>query len=144
MPSAPKRNSPFPYRWYLTRLSMRVRAGALDPEDREQLANLLLQLGCGVPLSEALPIRRGRPSSPEHDECIYEIAIANRPPAQGGRGLTVQKAIEEQAAKHNKSYDTIEKAWKSPRGQVIRRAVKRNAPRGYEIGPIYRPSSSLK
>lgn len=125
-----------PYRWHLTRLSMRVRAGALDADDRQHLADLLLKLGYGVPLSKALPIPRGRPASPEHDEWVYEIAIANLPTAKGGRGLTVQQAIEEQAAKRNKSHDTVEKAWNSRRGLVIRGAVKRNAPMGYEIGPI--------
>ncbi len=64
------------------------------------------------------------------------MAIAKLPPGKGGRGLTQQQAIEEQAAQRNKSFDAIEKAWKSPRGRVIRKAVKRNAPRGYEMGPI--------
>lgn len=136
MPSAPERKSSLPYRWHLTRLSMRVRAGVLDADDRQHLADLLLQLGHGLPLSKALPIPRGRPSSPEHDEWVYEMAIANLPPAKGGQGLTVQQAIAEQAAKRNKSHETVEKAWKSQRGRVIRRAVNRNAPRGYEIGPI--------
>lgn len=104
--------------------------------DQEHLANLLLQLGHGKTLNQVLGVQRGRPVDPERDEWVYEIAIANLPPAKGGGGLTVQQAIEEQAAKRNKSYDTVEKAWKSQRGKVIRRAVKRNAPKGYEIGPI--------
>lgn len=110
---------------------MRVRAGALDDDDRQHLADLLLQLGHGVPLSKALPTPRGRPPSPEHDEWVYEVAIANLPTEKGGQGVTVQQAIEKQAAKRNKSYEAIEKAWKSQRGRVIRRQVKRCAPRGY-------------
>lgn len=137
MPSVPKRkSSPLPYRWPLIRLSMHVRAGTLSEQEREQLANILLQLGYGKPLNQVLGVRRGRPGDPARDEWVYEIAIATLPPAKGGRGLTVQQATEEQAEKRNKSYETVEKAWKSLRGQVIRRAVKRNAPRGYEIGPI--------
>lgn len=115
---------------------MRVRAGALDDGDRQHLADLLLRLGHGVPLSKAFPTPRGRPPSPEHDEWVFEIAIANLPTEQGGQGLTVQQAIEQQAAKRNKSYETVEKAWKSQRGRVIRLEVKRSAPKGYEIGPI--------
>ena len=137
MPSIPKRKaSPLPHSWRLIRLSMHVRAGTLSAQDREHLANLLLQLGYGKALHQVLDVQRGRPVDPARDEWIYEIAIANLPPTKGGRGLTVQQAIVEQAAKRNKSYDTVEKAWKSQRGKVIRRAVKQNAPKGYEIGPI--------
>lgn len=137
MPSTPKRKaSPLPHSWPLLRLSMHVRAGTLSVRDREHLANLLLQLGYGKTLNQVLGVQRGRPVDPERDEWVYEIAIANLPPAKGGRGLTVQQAIEEQAAKRNKSYDTVEKAWNSQRGKVIRRAVKQNGPKGYEIGPI--------
>lgn len=137
MSSIPKRkNSLPPYRTPLILLSMRVRAGTINDKEREVLANILLQLGYGKTLNQALGVRRGRPIDPERDGWVYNIAIAALPVAHGGRGLTVQDAIEQESVTQNKSYETIEKAWKSRRGRIIRHAVKRNAPKGYEIGPI--------
>ncbi len=108
----------------------------LDDDDRQHLAYLLMQLGYGVPLTKIFKIPRGRPLSIEHEEMAYEIAIAILPVAKGGQGLKVDKAKRQVAAQHNKSLDAVEKAWKSKSGKVIKRAVRRNAPRGYEIGPI--------
>lgn len=115
---------------------MHVRAGTLTPEENARLADFLLKLANGKSLNQAMGPIRGRPIDPERDEWVYEIAIAIRPPEQGGQGLGVDNAICEQAKKRNKAFDTIEKAWKSKRGRAIRSAVARNAPKGYEIGPI--------
>ncbi len=115
---------------------MWVQAGALTDEDREQVAYILRQLAGGKPLSQAMGVRPGRRVDLSLDELVYEMAIAIRPTSQGGRGLTVEEAKEEQVAKRKKSYDAVERAWKSARGKAVRRAVKRSAPRGYEIGPI--------
>jgi hypothetical protein len=125
-----------PYRWPLIRLAMRVEAGGLSEQERKQLAYILRQLAGGKSLSQTFGVRPGRRVDLSLDELVYEMAIAILPTNQGGRGLTVEQAKVEQAQKRNKSYDAIEKAWKSARGKVLRRAVKRNAPMGYEIGPI--------
>ena len=112
---------------------MRLRAGCLDHDERDQLANLLLQLAYGVPLSQATGVTRGRPSSPEHDEWVYEIATANLPKERGGEGKTLSAAIEAVADKYGKSFEAVEKAYKSRRGMNMRRAVKR------EIGDRLKP-----
>ncbi|CAN1523350.1 hypothetical protein MCEREM21A_01166 [Sphingomonadaceae bacterium] len=137
MPGIPSRKtSPPPHRWPLIRLAMHVRAGTLTAEENVRLADFLFKLAHSRSLNQAMKPIRGRPIEPERDEWVYEIAIAIRPREQGGQGLTVENAICEQAKKRNKAFDTIEKAWKSKRGRAIRSAVARNAPKGYEIGPI--------
>jgi hypothetical protein len=118
------------YAWDLIRLSMHVRSGTLDDDDRERLANILLQLGYGKTLNEVMGVRRGRPVDPSKDEWVYEIAIASLPLAKGGRGITIEQAIAEEADKRGKAFDTVEKAWKSKRGRAMRRAVKATAPEG--------------
>ena len=139
----PRKTSKPAYAWDLIRLSMHVRSGTLSDGDRHRLASILLQLGYGKQLNEIMDLRRGRPIDPSKDEWVYEIAMANRPVGKGGRGITVEQAIAEAAERLGKSFDTVEKVWKSKRGRAIRRAVKATAPKGYQVSsilPFHHPS----